>query len=31
VRAGWAVREPGERIRLTPLGWLRLDELVASL
>jgi oxygen-independent coproporphyrinogen-3 oxidase len=31
TRAGWAVREPGERIRLTPQGWLRLDELVASI
>jgi oxygen-independent coproporphyrinogen-3 oxidase len=30
-RAGWAVREQGERLRLTPQGWLRLDELVASL
>jgi oxygen-independent coproporphyrinogen-3 oxidase len=31
VREGWAVPEPGERIRLTPQGWLRLDELAASL
>ena len=31
VRSGWAVREQGERIRLTAAGWLRLDELVASI
>lgn len=37
VRAGWAVvDQPSDaprtsRIRLTPLGWLRLDELVASV
>lgn len=29
-RAGWAT-EQGERLRLTPEGWLRLDALVASL
>jgi len=28
--AGWAT-EQGERLRLTPEGWLRLDALVASL
>jgi len=28
VAAGWAV--VGSRVRLTPQGWLRLDELVAS-
>lgn len=28
--AGWAV-EQGDRLRLTPEGWLRLDALVASL
>jgi hypothetical protein len=27
--AGWA--STGDRIRLTPEGWLRLDALVASL
>ncbi len=30
IGAGWA-REAGRRIRLTPQGWLRLDELVASI
>jgi oxygen-independent coproporphyrinogen-3 oxidase len=30
VAAAWAVTE-GARIRLTPQGWLRLDELVASV
>lgn len=29
-RAGWA-RVAGERVRLTPEGWLRLDALVAAL
>ena len=28
--AGWVVRQ-GERLRCTPEGWLRLDELVAKL
>jgi oxygen-independent coproporphyrinogen-3 oxidase len=30
IDAGWAVRE-GTRLRLTPLGWLRLDTLSADL
>ena len=30
VRAGWATLE-GRRLRLTPLGWLRLDALAADL
>ncbi len=30
VAAGWAVRESG-RVRLTVLGWLRLDPLVAGV
>jgi len=30
IGAGWA-KEAGRRVRLTPLGWLRLDELVASI
>ena len=30
ISAGWAILE-GDRIRLTPLGWLRLDSLAASL
>lgn len=31
VAAGWAVVEPVQRARLTPQGWLRLDELVATI
>jgi hypothetical protein len=30
IGAGWAA-EAGHRLRLTPRGWLRLDELVASI
>ena len=30
TRAGWAQSTVGERIRLTPEGWLRLDALAAS-
>jgi coproporphyrinogen III oxidase-like Fe-S oxidoreductase len=30
VAAGWA-SESGRQLRLTPQGWLRLDELVASI
>jgi oxygen-independent coproporphyrinogen-3 oxidase len=30
IEAGWA-RRTGERLILTPLGWLRLDSLAASL
>ncbi len=30
IGAGWA-STAGRRLRLTPLGWLRLDELVASI
>ncbi len=30
IGAGWAARAGG-RLRLTPQGWLRLDELVASI
>lgn len=31
IEAGWAVLEPGNRLVLTPLGWLRLDALAADL
>ena len=31
IEAGWAVLTPDRRIRLTPLGWLRLDALAADL
>ncbi len=31
VRSGWATLEHGNRIVLTPLGWLRLDALAADL
>lgn len=31
IAAGWAIIEPGERLRLTPKGWLRLDALVQHL
>jgi len=31
VRAGWAERSEAGRLRLTAHGWLRLDELVASV
>jgi oxygen-independent coproporphyrinogen-3 oxidase len=30
IEAGWAQAAGGERVRLTPEGWLRLDALVAS-
>ena len=30
VRAGWATLD-GDRLVLTPLGWLRLDSLAADL
>ena len=30
MEAGWATRE-GRRVRLTALGWLRLDSLAADL
>jgi oxygen-independent coproporphyrinogen-3 oxidase len=30
VEAGWAALE-GDRLKLTPLGWLRLDALAADL
>ena len=30
VEAGWVVEE-GDRLRCSPEGWLRLDELVAKL
>lgn len=30
VEAGWGIMD-GDRLRLTPLGWLRLDSLAASL
>ena len=31
VEAGWASVNPGDRVVLTPLGWLRLDTLAADL
>jgi oxygen-independent coproporphyrinogen-3 oxidase len=31
IEAGWATLDPDHRIRLTPLGWLRLDALSADL
>jgi oxygen-independent coproporphyrinogen III oxidase len=31
VNAGWATVDQNHRIRLTPLGWLRLDALAADL
>jgi len=31
IEAGWAVLTSDRRIRLTPLGWLRLDALAADL
>jgi len=31
VDAGWATRDPSDRIVLTALGWLRLDALAADL
>ncbi|HVX40168.1 MAG TPA: radical SAM family heme chaperone HemW [Gemmatimonadaceae bacterium] len=31
IQAGWATLGPDERLRLTPLGWLRLDALAADL
>ena len=31
VDAGWATKDHNRRIRLTPLGWLRLDALAADL
>ena len=31
IDAGWATMDPDQRIRLTPLGWLRLDALAADL
>jgi len=31
IEAGWATLDSDDRIRLTPLGWLRLDALSADL
>jgi oxygen-independent coproporphyrinogen-3 oxidase len=31
INAGWATMADGRHIRLTPLGWLRLDALAADL
>jgi hypothetical protein len=31
IDAGWATIDGDRRIRLTPLGWLRLDALAADL
>jgi oxygen-independent coproporphyrinogen-3 oxidase len=31
IEAGWAKLGPDQTLRLTPLGWLRLDALVADL
>ncbi len=31
IDAGWIVRGPDDRLRCTPLGWLRLDALAAAL
>jgi oxygen-independent coproporphyrinogen-3 oxidase len=31
VESGWATIAPGNRLVLTPLGWLRLDSLAADL
>lgn len=31
IEAGWATLENDRRLRLTPLGWLRLDALAADL
>jgi oxygen-independent coproporphyrinogen-3 oxidase len=31
VESGWAMIQPGPRVRLTALGWLRLDALAADL
>lgn len=31
INAGWAIAGADRRIRLTPLGWLRLDALAADL
>lgn len=31
VDAGWAEVDAGDRLRLTPLGWLRLDAIAADL
>jgi oxygen-independent coproporphyrinogen-3 oxidase len=31
IDAGWATLHDGDRLTLTPLGWLRLDALAADL